>query len=61
MTTPAMRNRTARKSSVGTRSSRSLIRKKVLPQAAVVASSAAVASSDVRREGTPTSVEGQMR
>jgi hypothetical protein len=47
--TLAIANRTARKSSVGTRSRRSLIRKNVLPQVAVIASSAAVASRLVLR------------
>ena len=45
----AIAKRTARKSRVGTRSSRSWIRKNVEPQHAVTASSAAVASSVVRR------------
>src|SRR5690349_21443050 len=45
----AIANRTARKSSVGTRSSRSLMRKNVLPQPAVIATRARVASSVVRR------------
>ncbi|MCW2853093.1 MAG: hypothetical protein JWM84_2757 [Nocardioides sp.] len=50
ITSPAMVKRTARKSNVGTRSSRSLMRKNVEPQQAVIASRAAVASSVVRRE-----------
>ena len=45
---PAIENRTARKSSVGTRSSRSWIKKNVEPQQAVMPSRAAVASSVVR-------------
>jgi hypothetical protein len=48
--TLAIAKRTARKSSVGTRVSRSWIRKNVLPQTAVTARSAAVASRVVRRE-----------
>ncbi len=46
----AIANRTARKSSVGTRSRRSLMRKKVDPQHAVIASSADVARRVVRRD-----------
>ena len=61
--TLAIANRTARKSSVGTRSSRSWIRKNVEPQQAVTARSAAVASRVVRREacgllGTTHSLPG---
>ncbi len=44
ITRPAIANRTARKSRVGTRSRRSLIKMKVEPQHAVIASKANVAS-----------------
>ena len=63
ITSPAMANRTARKSSVGTRSSRSLIRKNVLPQLAVVRSSAPGRQQRAASGGHPPSheVEGDRR
>ena len=51
--TEAMVNRTARKSSTGTRSSRSWIRKNVDPQLAVIASRARVARRVTREPVTP--------
>ena len=50
--TVAIGKRTARKSMAGIRSVRSLIRKNVDPQVAVIASSASVASREVRRSFT---------
>ena len=50
--TVAIGKRTARKSSADIRSVRSLIRKNVDPQVAVIASSARVASREVRRSIT---------
>src|SRR5262245_39458935 len=50
--TLAIAKRTARKSSTGTRSTRSLMRKNVEPQVAVIVSSVSVAISEVRREAT---------